>query len=184
VPSACPLIQARASPQTAVEESVVQEQIAGVLEAFNSHDADRFVALMTEDVVFDHSAWPTTMRGRAEVRSFYADNTWKAVPDLRLELADGPFLHPHAPRYSVAWRAVGTHTGQIDPPGFAPTGKRIEFPVLEISELRDGRASRVRIAIDMADVMRQLGLLAAPGSRAERAMATLQRLQMKVSRRR
>jgi steroid delta-isomerase-like uncharacterized protein len=172
------------SKQTAVDESVVQEQIAGVLEAFNSHDADRFVALMTEDVVFDHSASPTTMRGRAEVRSFYADNTWKAVPDLRLELDDGPFLHPHAPRYSLAWRAVGTHTGQIDPPGFAPTGKRIEFPVWEISELRDGRASRVRIAIDMADVMRQLGLLAAPGSRAERAMATLQRLQMKVSRRR
>ncbi|HEX5923406.1 MAG TPA: ester cyclase, partial [Baekduia sp.] len=97
---------------------------------------------------------------------------------------DGPFLHPHAPRYSLAWRAVGTHTGPIDPPGFAPTGKRLEFPVWEISELRDGRASRVRIAIDMADVMRQLGLLAAPGSRAERAMATLQRLQMKVSRRR
>jgi hypothetical protein len=36
----------------------------------------------------------------------------------------------------------------------------------------------------MADLMRQLGLLAAPGSRTERAMAALQRLQVKLPRRR
>jgi len=77
----------------------------------NSHDADRFVALITEDVVFDHSARPTALRGRAQVRSFYIDHLWRAFPDLRLAPEDGPFLHPHAPRVAMAWRAVGTHTG-------------------------------------------------------------------------
>jgi steroid delta-isomerase-like uncharacterized protein len=168
----------------AVDEPFVQDMVARGREAFNAHDAERLVALMTEDVVCDHSAWPTTMRGRAQMRSFYTDYLWKAFPDLRLEPEDGPFLHPHAPRLAMAWRAVGTHTGPIDPPGFAPTGKRMELSVREIAEFRDGRVSRLQIVADNADVMRQLGVLPAQGSRAERGIAALQRLRMKMSRRR
>ncbi|GAB3033474.1 hypothetical protein MBOU_40270 [Mycobacterium bourgelatii] len=66
----------------------------------------------------------------------------------------------------------------------APTGKYVEFDVREIVELRDGLVSRIRLVVDMADVMRQLGMLPAPGSRGEQAMAVVQRLQMKVLRRR
>jgi SnoaL-like domain len=119
-----------------VDDSLVQDILRRALEAYNSHDAERLVALMTEDVVIDHSAWPATMRGRAQARSFYADYLWKAFPDSFLELEDGPFLHPHAPRVSFAWRGVGTHTGPLDPPGLAPTGKRIEAPAREIAEFR------------------------------------------------
>ena len=167
----------------AVDESFVQDMLARGREAFNAHDAERLVALMTEDVVIDHSAWPTTMRGRAPVRSFYNDYLWKAFPDLRLEPEDGPFLHPHAPRVAMAWRAFGTHTGPIQPPGFAPTGKRMEVSVREIAEFRDGPISRLQIVVDMAAVLRQLGVLPAPGSRAERGIAALQRLQIRMSRR-
>ena len=89
-------------------------------------------------------------------------------------------------RYSMVvfnWFAVGTHTGLLDPPGLAPTGKRVEFDVREIAEIRDGLVSRVRLVVDMAAVMRQLGMLPAPGTRGERAFAMMQRLQMKLSRR-
>jgi steroid delta-isomerase-like uncharacterized protein len=171
------------SKPPSLDESFVQEATQRALEAYNAQDADRFAALMTEDVIVDHSAAPTTMHGLAEVLSFYTDS-WKAFPDARLELVDGPFLHPNAPRTSVVWRWIGTNTGPIDPPGFAATGKRVEVPVCEVVEFRDGLVCRFRVVIDMADLMRQLGLLAAPGSRTERAMAALQRLQMKLSRRR
>jgi hypothetical protein len=50
--------------------------------------------------------------------------------------------------------------------------------------IRDGLVSRIRLVVDMADVMRQLDMLPAPGSRGERAIAMMQRLQTKVSRRR
>lgn len=79
--------------------------------AFNSHDADGLVAVMTEDVICEHSALPEPIHGRAEVSAFYANSLWKAFPDLTLELADGPFFHPHAPRISFNWLAAGTHTG-------------------------------------------------------------------------
>jgi hypothetical protein len=57
-----------------LDESLVHRWIFRVLDAFNTRDLDRLVELVSDDVVFDHSASPTTMRGRAEVRSFYAAN--------------------------------------------------------------------------------------------------------------
>ena len=168
-----------------VDEVAVSNVIPRVVAAFNAHDADGFVAVMTEDVVFEHSAAPAPMHGRAEVSAFYANTIWKAFPDLTLELMDGPFFHPHAPRISLNWLAAGTHTGPLAPPGLAPTGKRVEMDVREIAEIRnDGLVSRIRLVVDMADVMRQLGVFPAPGSHGERAIAMMQRLQMKLSRRR
>lgn len=158
--------------------------IGRVVSAFNSHDASSFVATMTEDIVFDHSAAPAPLRGRAAVGAFYDDTVWRAFPDLALHLIDGPFFHHHAPRVSFNWLAVGTHHGFFDPPGLAPTGKRVEADVREILEIRDGLLCRARIVVDMSDLMRQLGLLPAPGSRGERAIAMMQRLQMKALRRR
>jgi transposase len=52
-------------------------------QAWNSCDADRLLALMAEDVVYDPPLWPTTMRGHAEVRAVLA--SWRGVPDLRVE---------------------------------------------------------------------------------------------------
>ncbi|MGH3597433.1 MAG: nuclear transport factor 2 family protein, partial [Mycobacterium sp.] len=57
---------------TPVDEVLVGNLIQRVLAAFNAHDADGFVAVMTEDIVFEHSAAPAPMHGRAEVRAFYA----------------------------------------------------------------------------------------------------------------
>ena len=91
-----------------VDEVVVSNLIPRVVAAFNAHDADGFVAVMTEDVVFEHSAAPAPMHGRAEVSAFYTNTIWKAFPDLTLELMDGPFFHPYAPRISFNWLAAGT----------------------------------------------------------------------------
>jgi steroid delta-isomerase-like uncharacterized protein len=172
------------APGTPVDESVLEDLVRRGIEAFNSHEVERFVGLMSEDVVIAHSASPTTLHGRDEVRSFYADNIWRAFPDMRLERDDGPFPHPHAPRFSMAWRASGTHQGPIDPPGLAATGRRVEIAVREIGELRDGLLCRLQIVLDMAELMRQLGVLPAQGSAGERAMVAMQRLQAKIPRRR
>ena len=165
-----------------VDEVLVSNLLPRVLAAFNAHDADGFAGVMAEDIVFEHSAAPEPMHGRAEVSAFYADTIWRAFPNLTLELVDGPFFHPHAPRVSMNWLASGTHTGLLDPPGLAPTGKRAAIDVREIAEIRNGLVSRIRLKVDMLDVMRQLGVFPEPGSRGERAMAMMQRLQVRLSR--
>ena len=61
------------------------------------------------------------------------------------------------------------------PPGFAPTGRRWEVDGVDFLEFRDGRIAKLRVALDMMTVARQLGVMPAAGSRGERAMAAAQR---------
>jgi steroid delta-isomerase-like uncharacterized protein len=150
--------------------------------AWNSHQPDRVLELMTEDVVYDDDAWPTTMRGHWDVREFL-ESVWRAMPDLEFRMVEGPFLHAGEPTAVFYWKGSGTFSGPLDPPGLAPTGARAEFDGFDLQEYRDGRVCRMRIVTDMLDASRQLGLMPQQGSRAEKAGAAAQRLGMRMRRR-
>jgi steroid delta-isomerase-like uncharacterized protein len=156
-------------------ESFVEQWLA----AWNSHEPEQLLELMTEDIVYDDSAWPTTMHGHGDVRAFL-DHAWRAFPDLRFQVARGPYIVPGQPLAAFEWKGSGTNTGPIEPPGFAPTGKTIEFDGADFHEYRDGRVCRLRIVFDMMDVGVQLGTLPPPGSTLEKAGAAAQRAAMKV----
>jgi steroid delta-isomerase-like uncharacterized protein len=168
------------APHTA---GVDMDFLAGFVErweaAWNSHQADRVLELMTEDIVYDDSAWPRTMRGHEEVREFVA-SVWRGMPDLKFEMVEGPFLHPGEPVATFYWKGTGTFTGPLDPPGFAPTGARLEIDGFDLQEYRDGRVCRLRIVTDMMEASRQLGLMPRQGSRVEKAGAAAQRLGMRM----
>jgi steroid delta-isomerase-like uncharacterized protein len=172
-------MSATESVEQAVDQSFVEDFGLRWGEAWNSHQPERVLALMTRDIVYDDSAWPTTMRGHDEVRVFL-DATWRAFPDLTFELVGGPFLHPTAPSVTYHWRGLATHTGPIEPAGFAPTGKRIEFQGFDLHEYSEGKVSRLLIVFDMADIGRQIGLVPASGSFGERALAAAQRMRARL----
>ena len=153
------------------------------LEAWNSHEPERLLALMTDDIVYDDSAWPRTMRGHADVREFL-EHTWRAIPDLRFEVREGPYPHAGGPKAAVWWTGYGTHTGLLDPPGLAPTGKRMKFDGADFHEYREGKVARLRIVFDMASAMRQLGVMPPTGGTQERMLAKLTNLRGKVPGRR
>jgi steroid delta-isomerase-like uncharacterized protein len=163
----------------AVDQEFVADFAERWLAAWNSHQPDRLLALMTEDIVYDDSAWPRTMRGHADVREFL-DFAWRAMPDMEFQTVEGPFLQPATPKATFYWRGTGTFTGPLDPPGFAPTGARIDFEGFDLHEYRDGRVCRLRIVFDMMDVSRQLGMVPKAGSRIEQAGALAQRLGVRA----
>jgi steroid delta-isomerase-like uncharacterized protein len=134
---------------------------------------------MTEDIVYDDSAWPTQMRGHSDVREFL-DHTWRALPDLTFELLEGPYLHPRDDKAAFWWRGTATHTGPLDPPGLQATGKRLAFDGADFHEYRDGKVARLRIVFDMADGMRQLGVLPPAGGKQERMLAKVTNLRGKL----
>ena len=148
------------------------------LGAWNSHDPERLLALMTDDIVYDDSAWPVTMRGHDDVRVFLRF-AWRAFPDLRFETVERPYRLGED-KAAFWWRGRGTMNGPLEPPGFAPTGRSWEVDGVDFHEYREGRIVRLRIIFDVADVSRQVGLLPAPGSAAERAMAAVQRLAARL----
>jgi steroid delta-isomerase-like uncharacterized protein len=164
----------RVNPASTSSIEWTRELVGSWLDAWNSHQADRVLALLTDDVEVRDDSWPRAMHGHGEVREFLTA-LWRAVPDMTFELLAGPYVIPDEPRASFHWRGSGTFTGRMDPPGFAPTGRRWEIDGADFHEYRDGRIRRLRVVFDLMSVSRQLGVMPAAGSRAERAMAAAQR---------
>jgi hypothetical protein len=61
--------------------------------------------------------------------------------------------------------------------GLAPTGQPTEFDVAAFFELRDGRAARVRVIVDMLDIGRKAGAAPLPGTMGDRVVTMYQHLK-------
>ena len=168
-----------------VETSTLRDFPQRFAAAWNGREASAMDALVTDDVVWHDPARPEPARGKAEVRAFMEDS-WRSFPDLRFSEPDPPFCVEQDDRIAWAWRMQGTFTGApMNPPGFAATGRAMDVTGIDQWELRDGRIARYRAHYDVNGVAVQLGIVPPPGSGAEKAMVTLQRLQARfMSRRR
>jgi steroid delta-isomerase-like uncharacterized protein len=155
---------------------------ARYLAAWNDHDPPAMAALLTDDIVWEDPALPAPARGVAAVQDFMRAG-WRGFPDLRFDATDTPHLTAGGDQVAWRWRMRGTMTGPLDPPGFAPTGRAMEVEGVDLWELRDGRIARYRAFYDLNDMARQLAIAPAPGSRGEKAMVALQRLQARMLRR-
>jgi len=151
-------------------------------DVLNEHDLGRLGEIFTEDVVFEDDAWPETVRGLGEMKRFVGA-LWRAFPDFRFELVAGPYLD-QAGGASLRARTTATMTGPFDPPGFAPTGGRVTNEYAGFYELDGDRIRRARIILNMHDAAVQLGAAPRPGSRGERAVILMQRVQARLMRRR
>ena len=150
--------------------------------AWNDDDVDALLELVTDDVVYSDPAWDGELHGRAGVRTFY-EFCGRAMPDMRFSEPMGMFFPEEGDRMIVPWRMTATFAGPFEPPGFAPTGDRIEVDGIDVWELRGDRACRYWAYYDAAGIARQVGTLPPRGSRAERASVRLQRLLAKRRRR-
>jgi steroid delta-isomerase-like uncharacterized protein len=152
------------------------------LDAWNSHDASKIAPLVTDDIVWIDPALPVPARGPAAVMDFMRAG-WQAFPDLAFREPDPPHLTVAGDAVAWAWQMTGTMRGPIEPPGFAPTGRRMQIDGVDLWTLRDGRIAHYRAFYDLNDMARQLGIAPAPGSRAERAAVSMQKLQARFMRR-
>ncbi len=166
-----------------VETSSLQEFAQRYAAAWNGRDSSAMDALVTDDIVWFDPALPQPARGKADVRAFMEDS-WRAFPDLRFSEPDPPFLVAEDDKVAWAWRMQGTFSGApIEPPGFAPTGRRMDVRGIDEWLMRDGRIAHYRAYYDATDLSRQLGIVPERGSGAERAVVALQRLQARMRRR-
>jgi steroid delta-isomerase-like uncharacterized protein len=150
--------------------------------AWNSCDTGAMAQLITEDIVWADPALAEPARGIGEVQEFMR-TSFRAFPDLHFGEPQPPALAVSGDVVLWRWYMEGTQRGPIDPPGFAATGRRMRVDGVDQWTMRDGRIALYRAFYDMNDVARQLGIVPAPGSAAERGMVALQRLQARLGRR-
>lgn len=150
-----------------------------LLAAWNAHDLDAFVALMRVDVYWHDLGMPAPPAiGRDAVRRF-SESALRAFPDFRYTIRGHICVAEDGESCVVPWTINATHTAPLDPPGFAPLGRSVQFDGLDYFEFRDGLVSRIETRFDPAEPIEQLlGIRIRPqaGSILERALVGLQRV--------
>lgn len=150
--------------------------------AVNAHDARAVAALCSDDIIWDDPAAPEQLHGREAVFHFHRDIMFPAIPDVAVEVVDGPYLSLDGTGVAVRLRIKGTMTGPMTPPGFAPTDAPIEFETAEFSHFDNGLLARHTVVLDMLSLARQIGAVPQAGGVADRVGVWLQHLAARRSR--
>ena len=126
---------------------------------FATHDTEDTLATMVEDAYVNHIPVLTGGVGREQLREFYSR---RFIPQMPPDTAVIPVSRTIGTDQLVDEMVFTfTHTMRMDwmLPGVAPTGRRVEVPLVAIVRFRDGKVAHEHIYWDQASVLVQLGLL-------------------------
>ena len=159
-----------------ISAEAARRAAADFTEAFTSHDTERVLALVDPQVHWENPlAHGGRLHGTAAVRT-YVDGLWRTFPDIVFALDGEVHLALDGRSTSYVWTATATMTGPLVPPGFAPTGRRIEAVGADVHKYRDGRVVQWQTFTDLTALGRQIGAAPAPHGAGEKAAVLLQRL--------
>lgn len=151
-------------PRRSAKSREVEEHVRSYLSAVGARDLDAMVDHWDPSGIEDMVS-VGVLRGTDEIRDFFA-GMFAAMPDLETTVKRVVADDRHA---VVEWRMSGTFDG-APWQGLDPTGARIEMAGLDLFEVEDKRILRNTAYNDGAAIARQLGMLPAQDSGAERAM--------------
>ncbi|MBI2535526.1 MAG: ester cyclase, partial [Gemmatimonadetes bacterium] len=93
--------------------------------------------------------------GRDTVRRFSV-SILRAFPDCQYEIRAPVCIAEDGTACLLPWTITATHTGPFDPPGLAPTNRRVRFSGLDYFTLRDRLVARIETRFDPAEPIEQL----------------------------
>jgi hypothetical protein len=140
-------------------EHVVQELVA----LWEARDLDALVQCLSDDVEwYDPAMADPPARGRAEVRAF-CEALIRAFPDFKYEILPPICVARDGSRCAVKWRITGSHLASLEPPGYAPTGRRAEFEGVDLIDLEGDLVKRILTVFDpLSPAVQLLGLRLRP----------------------
>jgi hypothetical protein len=136
----------------AAAETVVQRLLA----SWESRDLEALLNCLSDDVEWYDPAMPDPpARGHAEVRAF-ALAVIRAFPDFRYEALPPICFAADGSRCAIKWRISASHLAPLEPPGYAPTGRRAVFEGVDLLEFEGERVRRIETAFDPLPAAEQL----------------------------
>ena len=157
----------------------IEKLVEDLVSAWNEQDLSKILACMTEDVIWDDPALPSPAEGKEEVKQF-CEVVLRAFPDFHYKIRNPICVDEGYSRCAVPFRITATNVGPMDPPGYGPSGKSVEFEGLDLLELRDGVISRITTYFNIVAVAEKLlAMQVRPpvGSRSERVLVWFQRVR-------
>lgn len=126
---------------------------------FETRDVDATMATMVPDPYVNHIPTMTGGVGHDMLKRFYKYHFIGGNPP---DMALHPITRTVGTDRVVDEMVLSfTHTTEIDwmLPGIAPTGRRVEIPLVAIVQFQDGKVAHEHIYWDQASVLVQVGLL-------------------------
>ncbi|MFS0517446.1 ester cyclase [Nostoc sp. UIC 10607] len=157
-------VDGQANLQATTNLTPAQESLQALWEEhlqyeFGTHSTEDALATMVEDAYVNHIPVMTGGVGKPALREFYSKYLIPQMPpDTELTLISRTI---GTDQLVDEMMAKFTHTVWMKwiLPGVAPTGKRVEVPVVAIVQFRDGKLAHEHIYWDQASVLVQVGLL-------------------------
>ena len=121
-----------------------------LIETENSHDVEKVLTLLTDDIVFEDETFGVVMKGKDDFKQIYPTFI-TAAPDFKLE--------PKAwvtDDKSFAMEMVYSGTQKGDFPGLPATGKRFSIRMCSFGEFENGKIKGRRDYWDSASLAKQL----------------------------
>jgi len=126
---------------------------------FATRDTEETLATMVDDAYVNHIPVLTGGVGKDALREFYSK---RFIPQMPPDTEVTPVSRTIGTHQLVDEMIFKfTHTVRMDwmLPGVAPTGKRVEIPLVAIVRFRDNKLAHEHIYWDQASLLVQLGLL-------------------------
>ena len=128
---------------------------------FTTRDTESTLATMVEDAHVNHVRVMTGGCGKDQLRRFYSRDF---IPSMPPDTTLTPISRTVGEDQLVDEMIFSfTHTQEIPwmLPGIAPTGRRVEIPLVAIVRFRCDKLAHEHIYWDQASVLKQIGLLSA-----------------------
>lgn len=152
--------------------------MAKAFEAMAARDVDRLAELWDEHTTDVIVALQLEIVGEHELRGFF-DELFTALPDL-LFIAEA--IHEVDANTAVGqWHLAGTFSGGPFQ-GVEPTGRRVAVRGVDVMRFENGILRRSDVYYDGLSFARQIGLLPAAGSLADRGMTAAFNARLKARR--
>jgi carboxymethylenebutenolidase len=144
---------------TPAQEALRQLWEEHVQYEFSTRNTEDTLATMVEDAYVNHVPVLTGGVGRNELREFYSK---RFIPQMPPDTEMTPVSRTIGEDQLVDEMVFKfTHSIRMDwmLPGVAPTGKRVEVPLVAIVRFRGGKLAHEHIYWDQASVLAQIGLI-------------------------
>lgn len=139
------------------------ELVRWAFEVLNTRDVTPLRAFWTDATV---ERFPQETARGADAIAAYFEATFAALPDFHIEIVA---LVEQGDDVFVQWHLTGTHSGAAFQ-GIEPTGRPVALDGIDHFVVRDDMVASNFVVYDQMQFARQVGMLPADGSRADRGM--------------